>query len=141
MWQKLLCYTLFSIFLVESKRHNKRSATECPEGIIESEANFRVFITISALATVSWNGRVKQRKIELNWTPPPDGYQESDRVLLIRRISGSRQRVLARVNPNNRNEGYFKTEVSFPRNPMLGTESPEATCVHGFYIIYVRERR
>ena len=50
MWQKLLCYTfLLSIFIVESKR-DKRSATECPEGIVENEANFRVFITISALA-------------------------------------------------------------------------------------------
>ena len=140
MWQKLLCYIFLSIFLVESKR-DKRSATECPEGIVEDEANFRVFITISALAQVSWNGQVKQRKIELNWTPPPDGVQDSDRVLLIKRVSDGRQRVLARVNPQTRSEGYFKTDVTFPRNPMLGTESPEATCVHGFYIIYVRERR
>ena len=90
---------------------------------------------------VSWNGRITQRKIELNWTPPPDGVQESDRVLLIKRISDGRQRVLARVNPQTRSDGYFKTDVTFQRNPMLGTESPEATCVHGFYIIYVRERR
>ena len=140
----LLCYASLLFLPLEAHRRKIRSATECPEeGIVvaENEANFRVFITVSALASFGWNGRVKQRKIELNWTPPSDGVQDGDRVLLIRRLGEGRQRVLARVSPQTRPDGYFKTEISFPRNPMLGTESPEATCLFGFYIIYVRDRR
>ena len=52
--------------------------TECPSEIIEDDANFRVFLTINALTIFDWSGNLQQRKLELNWTPPPDGVQNGD---------------------------------------------------------------
>ena len=60
---------------------------------------------------------------------------------LFRRGRGSRERTLARINPLEHDGGYYKTEVTFPRHPMMGMRSPKATCVYGFYIAYVRGNR
>ena len=61
---------------------------------------------------------------------------------LFRRGRGSRERTLARVNlQQDQDEGYHKTDVTFPRHPMMGMRSPKATCVYGFYIAYVRGNR
>ncbi len=100
-----------------------------------------MFITISSLASVSWRGEVSKRKIELNWTPPVDA-QPGDWVGLFRRnpnISGL-SRILVRLNAS-RHGGYFKTDVSFPNNPLLGLRSPRATCLYGLYIAYIRNER
>merc|ERR1739848_264998 len=121
---------------VKQRRH-RRTATECPSEIIEDDANFRVFLTVNALTLFAWNGNLQQRKLELNWTPIQDG----DWIGLFRRGRGSRERTLARVNPQEHNSGYFKTDVTFPRHPMMGMRSPKATCVYGFYIAYVRGNR
>merc|ERR1739848_601252 len=100
---------------VKQRRH-RRSATECPSEIIEDDANFRVFLTVNALTLFAWNGNLQQRKLELNWTPPPDGIQDGDWIGLFRRGRGSRERTLARVNPQqDQDGGYHKTDVTFPR--------------------------
>ena len=57
---------------------NVQSFAECPSEIIEDDANFRVFLTINALTIFDWSGNLQQRKLELNWTPPPDGVQNGD---------------------------------------------------------------
>ena len=57
---------------------NFQSFAECPSEIIEDDANFRVFLTINALTIFDWSGNLQQRKLELNWTPPPDGVQNGD---------------------------------------------------------------
>ena len=153
--------------------------TECPEGIVEEEAGFRVFVTINALSYVSWNGNLQSRKIELNWTPPSDGIQENDYVQLVRLHSdqrgriffvksfsrnffvksilqekstkimlisrlflnfSGRRRLLTRIKAKD-HDGYFKTDVSFPRNPMMGRRSPTTNCLYGFWIVYIRDAR
>ena len=58
---------------------------ECPDGVVEEEASFRVFVTVNARSYVSWSGNLQSRKIELNWTPPSDGIQDSDQIRLYRR--------------------------------------------------------
>ena len=51
---------------------------ECPSEIIEDDANFRVFLTVNSLTIFDWSGNLQQRKLELNWTPPPGGIQNGD---------------------------------------------------------------
>ena len=64
----------------------------------------------------------------------------------IKRISkhvcdqGDRTRLLKRINAKG-HDGYFKTEISFPRNPMMGIRSPKANCLYGFWIAYIRDER
>jgi len=139
----LIKYCLILIFLVQFsngkfKFRRRRSTTDCPSEIVENEANFRVFLTVNALTTFAWDGSLQQRKLELNWTPPPDGVQNEDWIGLFQR--GSRERTLARIRANN-HSGYYKTDITFPRHPMMGMRSPKATCVYGFYIAYVRQNR
>ena len=67
--------------------------SECPSEIIEDDANFRVFLTVNARCTFSWNGNLQQRKLELNWTPPPDGVQNGDWISLFRRFRRRGSRV------------------------------------------------
>lgn len=123
------------------KNRRKRSATECPMGVEEPNATFRVFLTVNALAQVSWTGRVDKRKIELNWTLPPDS-KPGDWVGLFRRNPRLRglTRVLVKVDAFEHN-GSFKTKYMYPHNPLLGMKSPTAMCLYGFWIAYVRDNR
>jgi len=142
LWRTVcLVFYVHYIFFCDSIRL-RRSATECPEGIVEEEAGFRVFVTINALSYVSWNGNLQSRKIELNWTPPSDGIQENDYVQLVRLHSDQRgrRRLLTRIKAKD-HDGYFKTDVSFPRNPMMGRRSPTTNCLYGFWIVYIRDAR
>ena len=109
---------------------------------MEEDASFRVFVTINALSYVSWNGNLQSRKLELNWTPPPDGVQDQDQIRLYRRHpeEGEQTRLLVRIRARD-HDGYFKTQVSFPRNPMMGIRSPKANCLYGFWIAYIRDER
>ena len=118
------------------------SVLDCPNGVVEEDASFRVFVTINALSYVSWNGNLQSRKLELNWTPPPDGVQDNDQIRLYRRHpeQGEQTRLLVRIRARD-HDGYFKTQVSFPRNPMMGIRSPKANCLYGFWIAYIRDER
>ena len=51
-----------------------------------------------------------------------------------------RRRLLTRIKAKD-HDGYFKTDVSFPRNPMMGRRSPTTNCLYGFWIVYIRDAR
>ena len=70
---------------MNGKNEKNTSITDCPSEIVENEANFRVFLTVNALTTFAWDGSLQQRKLELNWTPPPDGVQNEDWIGLFQR--------------------------------------------------------
>jgi hypothetical protein len=38
-------------------------------------------------------------------------------------------------------DGYLKTDLRFPRNPMLGLNSPLDACLFGYWIGYIRNNR
>lgn len=85
---------------------------------------------------------MNKRKIELNWTPPSDGIQPGDWVGLFRRNPNLRgiTRVIKRVNAND--QGYYKTNIIFPENSLMGMKSsPRATCLYGYWIAYIRDER
>ena len=49
--------------------------------------------------------------------------------------------LLERVNARDHPDGYYKSGISFPRNPMMGLRSPKANCLYGFWIAYIRDER
>ena len=51
-----------------------------------------------------------------------------------------RRRLLTRIKAKD-HDGYFKTDVSFPRNPMMGRRSPTTNCLYGYWIVYIRDAR